>query len=80
MKELEVKDFGFKDVEDVEKGFILCHPNDVLLVTGVIKQWIASILAEHYEKDPQKMIEANKHVLQFQAIKWLTKIVLITNK
>ncbi|KKK54414.1 hypothetical protein LCGC14_3084990 [marine sediment metagenome] len=77
----EFKTITFEDVKDVEKGFILCHPDDVEYVTKIVKRWIASQLSAHYNKDVQLMIKEKKHVLILQGCSWLkNKIILITNK
>jgi hypothetical protein len=62
-----------------EKNVILIPRDLSEEASKVIKQWIASVMAEFYEGSVEKMIEEKKYLFQFVIINLLSnKIVLIT--
>ena len=77
---IEVESISFETVKDIQKGFILCPPDKKEEVIKVIKQWIAHTMTKYYFGVPKTMIEAKEHILQFQCINWLDKIIIIHNK
>ena len=63
------------------RNIIMVNPDRLGEATFIIKQWIAIILAKHYDKDPKKMLEARKHFFRFVTNSLLMpeEIILITN-
>jgi len=71
--------FPFLDGFLKNKNVILVHPDDVEKTTAIIKQWIAVTMDKHYDRDPQKMIEAKEHFFRFMGVSLLDKeFILIT--
>ncbi|MFA5695991.1 MAG: hypothetical protein WC917_00800 [Bacilli bacterium] len=83
IKILKNEELNFKDLSPYldEKNFIIISPDMVTQTTAVIKGWIAMILSEYYDKDPNKMINDGKYKFQFRGNNLLTnEFILITNK
>lgn len=80
----ELGKLDFRKIEslNIKKGLLLVHPGLKDEATMIVKQWIAVIMARHYDKDPRKMIEANEYVLQYKGVTWFkpNQILLLTNK
>lgn len=76
------ENINFKFIYDFleDQNVVICSPEMVDKVTEIIKAWIAITMAQHYDKDPKKMIEG-KHFFRFIGCSLLNnEIILITKK
>ena len=72
---------NFFDLKLEDKNIIYINPQRADEMVFIIKQWIASTLAKHYDKDPIKMNEARKHLFRYVSNSLLhpSEAILVTN-
>lgn len=72
---------SFFDGKLEDKNVIYLNPQRADEIIFIIKQWIASTLSKHYDKDPRKMNDAKKHLFRYVTNSLLhpNEAILITN-